>query len=344
LPFFDTVKVTVRSSSTIRVKHNTYSVPSRLIGEDVTVRVFAEYLEIWYAQRCTERIPRLHGKEKHQINYRHVIDSLVRKPGAFENYRWRDDLFPSVRFRMAYDELCVCRPARANREYLSILYLAARESESAVEGAIEHLLEQGRAIDAASVKKLVKKGNITGDLVRDPEIPQPDFEQYNMLFETNVTFDAHMDEDDCFLEVDLAPCQNTLERIGTTGAQVPDAVAMECLFNIDMEDRENGEIEKYPVERGTDGDASRASPADSSGGVRTDGPSGREPVAQLRAVSRGPGPPGMRGATGQPYSETAKAVEDPRGKNHGDVRDGATAPEGESPGEDAPWWRFPRPR
>lgn len=37
LPFFDTVKTKVRSSSTIRIKHNTYSVPSRLIGEEVTV-------------------------------------------------------------------------------------------------------------------------------------------------------------------------------------------------------------------------------------------------------------------------------------------------------------------
>ncbi len=344
LPCFDTVEVAVRSSSTIRVKNNTYSVPSRLIGEEVTVRVFAERLEIWYAQRCTDRMPRLYGKGKHRINYRHVIDSLVRKPGAFENYRWRDDLFPSVRFRMAYDELCVHRPVRASREYLAILYLAARESESAVEGAIERLLEEGRAIDEASVKDIVEKGGSRENLVRDPKIPEPDFEQYNMLFETNMTFDAHMDEDICFLEVDLAPCQDSLERIGTTGAQAPDIVAMEGLFNIDMEDRENGEIEKYPVERGTDGDASRASSADSPDGVRTDGPSSREPVAQLRAVSRGPDPPGVRGATDQPYSKTAEAVEDSIGKNPGDVRDGATAPEGESPGEDASWRRFPRPR
>ncbi len=70
LPFFHEIKTKVRKSSTIRVKHNTYSVPSRLIGEEVTVRVFAE------------RLPRLHGKNKHRINYRHVIASLVRKPGA----------------------------------------------------------------------------------------------------------------------------------------------------------------------------------------------------------------------------------------------------------------------
>ena len=48
-------------------------------------------------------MPRLVGIGKHAINYRHVIDSLVRKPGAFENYQYREDMFPTSHFRMAYD-------------------------------------------------------------------------------------------------------------------------------------------------------------------------------------------------------------------------------------------------
>ena len=51
-------------------------------------------------------MPRLVGHGKHAINYRHVIDSLVRKPGAFENYQYREDMFPTSHFRMAYDWLC----------------------------------------------------------------------------------------------------------------------------------------------------------------------------------------------------------------------------------------------
>ena len=68
IAYHDTVEVKVRSSSTIVVKKNIYSVPSRLIGEVVKVRVFAEHLEVWYAQRCTERLPRLHGSGKHRIH------------------------------------------------------------------------------------------------------------------------------------------------------------------------------------------------------------------------------------------------------------------------------------
>jgi len=97
--------VRVSAGSTIRAGRNVYSVDSRLIGEKVRVRLYSEHLEVWYAQKCVEKIPRLRGEGKHHIQYRHIIDWLVRKPGAFENYRYREDLFPSLAFRMAYDRL-----------------------------------------------------------------------------------------------------------------------------------------------------------------------------------------------------------------------------------------------
>lgn len=345
LPFFGTVETKVRSSSTICVRQNIYSVPSRLIGEEVTVRVFAEHLEIWYAQRCTERLPRLHGKHRHRINYRHVIDSLVRKPGAFENYRWQNDLFPSVGFRMAYDELLITRPARASREYLEILYLAARESESAVEAAIERLLEKGRAIDAASVKEIVEKNDVPDDMVRALEIPEPDFEEYNMLFETDMTLDSGEAEDaeavNIDLDIDLAD-RHELEQIVDSGAQSPRAIVMESL--LDMEGRKYGEIKGDTTERRADGAASRVASADSPDGVRGDGSHGREPIAQLRAISGGTDSPGMRRSPRESDREAIAAVEDSAGEDVGSVRDDAVASEGEPPGEDASCRRFSRPR
>ena len=100
----------VRRGSTINIQNNVYSVHSRLIGEKVKIKLYAEHLEVWYAQRKIEVIARLHGRGKHRINYRHIIDWLVRKPGAFENYKYSDDLYPSTRFRMAYDWLRENRP------------------------------------------------------------------------------------------------------------------------------------------------------------------------------------------------------------------------------------------
>ena len=147
--------VGVGPSSTIRVNHNVYSVDSRLIGEEIQVRLYVEHLELYYGQRCLETIPRLRGEGKHRIQYRHIIDWLVRKPGAFENYRYREELFLTHRFRMAYDELKRRHPSRAAKEYLEILHLAARENEAAVDEALQTLLGKELPISVEAVERIV---------------------------------------------------------------------------------------------------------------------------------------------------------------------------------------------
>jgi len=147
--------VKVGPSSTIRIRKNVYSVHSRLIGEQIEVRLFADSLEVWYAQKRVETLPRLYGSGKHSIHYRHIIEWLRRKPGAFEQYRYRSDLFPSSRFRMAYDALKAQSPSRAHKTYLGILYIAARTSESGVDEALRQLLEQGGSISIEAVEALL---------------------------------------------------------------------------------------------------------------------------------------------------------------------------------------------
>jgi hypothetical protein len=146
-------RVRVDSGSTIHVEGNTYSVASRLIGARVEARVYAERVEVWYAQRCVEALPRLRGRGKHRTAYRHVIDWLVRKPGAFADYRYRADLFPSSRFRLAYDTLLGQQPERAAREYLGIWHLAARQSEAGVEAVLRRLLDEGQPVSVAAVEE-----------------------------------------------------------------------------------------------------------------------------------------------------------------------------------------------
>ena len=106
------LKARVDSGSTIHVGGNTYSLPSRLIGEKLDVHVGAEILDVWYGARKLDTLPRLRGRGQHRIEYRHVIDWLARKPGTFEEYRFRDAMFPTSRFRMAYDLLKDRRPGR----------------------------------------------------------------------------------------------------------------------------------------------------------------------------------------------------------------------------------------
>jgi len=147
----------VDSGSLIHVDRNAYSVISRLIRETVEVRLYVEHLEVWYAQRLIERLPRLRGRKRHRVSYRHIIDWLIRKPGAFDQYRYREDLFPTSRFRMAYDSLKQTHGDRAAKAYLRILYMAARETEDGVDEALRHLLNEGQPISFEAVEALVRR-------------------------------------------------------------------------------------------------------------------------------------------------------------------------------------------
>lgn len=149
------LRVRVGPSSTIRVNHNVYSVHSRLIREMIEVRLYVEHLEIWYAQQRIETVPRLRGSGKHHIQYRHIIDWLVRKPGAFENYRYREALFPTHRFRMTYDWLKERHPARCAREYLEILHLAAKRNEAGVDYALGVLIDGEQPITSEAVEMIL---------------------------------------------------------------------------------------------------------------------------------------------------------------------------------------------
>lgn len=164
LPEYSVLKVRVSKWSTIRVKENAYSVPSRLRDEQVTVRVFDDRLEVYYADALELTTERLLGKKGHRINYRHVIWSLLRHPGAFARYRYREDLFPSLTFRRAHDALSDKLTARqADLEYVRVLHLAASTMECDVEAALELLLEAGETPRSHVVKSLVRPDQ--------PEIP-----------------------------------------------------------------------------------------------------------------------------------------------------------------------------
>jgi hypothetical protein len=173
----------VGPSSTIRVNHNVYSVDSRLIGERIGVRLFMEHLEIWYGQKKVDTLPRLRGEGKHRINYRHIIDSLVRKPGAFENYRYRDGLFPTSRFRIAYDDLKQRHSqSMAAKQYLNILHLAARESETAVDDVLRMMIDKNMSICDEQVEALVRSGRSVA-VATKVRIPAVDLTYYDRLLE-----------------------------------------------------------------------------------------------------------------------------------------------------------------
>ena len=169
----------MRKWSTVQVASRTYSVPSRLIGKEVRIRLYADWVEVYYRDNLVERMERVHGDREAYVNYRHVIGSLVRKPGAFARYRFREQLFPTLHFRLAYDALKEWRGERADVEYVRILHLAATSMEATVDSALDLLMEAGQCFDYAVVRELAEP--------KPPEAPlltlasQPDLKIYDRL-------------------------------------------------------------------------------------------------------------------------------------------------------------------
>ena len=178
IPSYTRYESTVRRWSTIRVAHRTYSVPARLIGHTVVAHLYPDVVEVRYGGQVVQTMPRLRKEDEHKIDYRHVIGWLVRKPGAFARYRYREDLFPSVPFRRAYDRLQTTHGERADIEYLRILHLAAKVGEARVLEVVKRVLDQPGTFDYVAVQACVSPPTVT---IPTLHIPRPDLHVYDAL-------------------------------------------------------------------------------------------------------------------------------------------------------------------
>lgn len=182
----------VDTGSLIHIHRNVYSVHSRLIGEMVEARLFADRVEVWYADQLVDTLPRLVGRDEHAVNYRHVIDSLVRKPGAFANYAYREAMFPTTRFRMAYDRVCAAGDDRSGaRDDLKILHHAAHGSEVAIDEALRVLLVSDIPLSPDAVIALAESGTklpAATNVVVEP----PDLKEFDALL--TLTEETHGEE------------------------------------------------------------------------------------------------------------------------------------------------------
>lgn len=221
LDSFRRVDALVNSGSLIRVLGNTYSVHSRLIGEQVKVRVYANHLEVWYAQKRVDQFPRLRGRGKHQVNYRHIIDWLVRKPGAFESYRYREDLFPTSHFRIAHDVLRERRSkAAATKDYLEILRLAAYEGEAVVDEVLRSLLGQA-AWTIDQVRSELRTLSGVTPAVTDVQIDEVDLTAFDYLLDDVTELETHHLQDTEVFDDDGCETNLSQPTTGTATAFVP---------------------------------------------------------------------------------------------------------------------------
>jgi hypothetical protein len=175
------LELTVTKSSTIKIDQVTYSVPSRLIGYNLRAYIYQGEIKLYYGTQLICKMPKIDkSKANAVINYRHIIAGLVRKPGAFTNYHYRDHLFPTIAFRKLYDKLIKTHPVNGTKQYLKILHLAAVNSESEVEAAVSILMEGKITPTINRIKELLYIKSQEKIVVH---VDQPVVKQYDCLLE-----------------------------------------------------------------------------------------------------------------------------------------------------------------
>ena len=153
LPEYTEHETTVSSFSTVRVNKVVYSVPTSLKDKKVRLHVYENRIEIHVGRKLFETITRRTGTG-YCVDYRHVIESLRRKPGAFANCRYKDQCFPSEIYRVAYERLGErFDDKRADKEYLEILGMAAEHGEDKVSDVLEELIRKKQGFTMDTVKQ-----------------------------------------------------------------------------------------------------------------------------------------------------------------------------------------------
>lgn len=146
----------VSREGALRILENVYTVPSGLVGRVVVAQVDEWTVSIYVQGQLVQQRPRLIGRKQADVNYRHVLPTLLRKPGGFRNYRYREHLFPTEVFRRAWEVLDArMSPRRADLTYLRVLKLAADGLEIDVHHALERLLDAPDPWDDATVAALL---------------------------------------------------------------------------------------------------------------------------------------------------------------------------------------------
>lgn len=174
---FIELSVKVSPSSTIRVKSNAYTVPSRLVGECLRVHLYHDRLDCFIGSSKVSSMNRVYGSKGHRntnINYRHVYQALLKKPGAFRHWVYRDELLPTQAYRQIWQAADQTLNAQMACKYIvGCLALAAEHHcEKALADYILTYLSSGRLPSLSDIQERFR--------VRTRPIPEVDVQQHDL--------------------------------------------------------------------------------------------------------------------------------------------------------------------
>ena len=184
----DEVLVTVTRSGGFILRRVFYTVPSRLIGHRLRVRLYDDRLECLLGSTPVITLVRgrtyqgRHGPHRtlHVVDYRHVIHALRRKPAALLNLVYRDQLFPRDAYRRTWERLCAAQPPRtACRIMVGLLALAhERACEADLAAERDSLIAADRLPD---MDALLRQFAPAGRRIADVTVTLPSPASYDAL-------------------------------------------------------------------------------------------------------------------------------------------------------------------
>ena len=183
-PWYERHSVVVTSSSGFLLKGVFYTVPSRLIGHRLSVRLYDSNIELYFGGRHQLTLPRMRkngDKTVYCVNYHHVIHSLKKKPGALMKLVYRDELFPREEYKKCFElALSLLGSREACRIAVKLLAMAHEQScEDQLALAIRDTVDSGELPDVEALKErfVMKAGPM-----REVDVQVGDLSSYTPLF------------------------------------------------------------------------------------------------------------------------------------------------------------------
>jgi hypothetical protein len=188
---YELLTARVSSRSTIEVRCVLYTVPSRLIGRQLELRLYHDRIVGYLGNQQVVELPRIRvldpdKRRGHCINYRHIIEGLRRKPRAFIYCTWQEALLPTAQFRERWEDL----KAQFDLDTAAVLmvealYIAATQDK---EAEVAQYLEQELKAQSLSLKRLQQQfKRECPEGLPQLSIEQHDLASYDKLLETNPT-------------------------------------------------------------------------------------------------------------------------------------------------------------
>lgn len=198
---YELCSAVVTSSGTVSIKRVTYSVDSRLMGETLQVRVYDNRLLCYLGTQFVMELKRIYAPRGNmrvrQIDYRHMIHSLIKKPQAFYHSLHKEDLLPNDQFKAIWSYIDKNMPkACACRFIVNALYLAA--SQNCEEEIACWIQEKINAKVELSLSQMQSKFAPEPESVPLIDVQQHNLQGYDLLISANEsTKEIHHDQQVC---------------------------------------------------------------------------------------------------------------------------------------------------